>query len=95
MENGWCAMSTSLPPDGTDRVMWELERVWTHRTEDRTIHHIKADDKRHAENRLSRLERRGETDDLGNEINSQGGEPLHTHVYRAPQTETDHMSDSQ
>lgn len=67
----------------SDLKMWELERVWTHRDTDRTIHHIEARDRQHAEKRLERLEREGETDDRGNEIESEPGNPLHVHVNRA------------
>ena len=65
---------------GTEQQMWEIERVYTHQSEDRTYHHIRADDKRHAENRLERLEREGATDDRDNEIESLSGNPLHIHV---------------
>jgi len=66
----------------TDTVLWELERVWTHRDSDRTRHHVEASDEQAAERRLERLEQAGETDDLGNEIESQAGNPLHVHVTR-------------
>ena len=68
----------------TEQQLWEIERVYTHRSEDRTYHHVRADDKRHAEQRLERLEREGETDDRGNEIESLAGNPIHVHVFRAP-----------
>jgi hypothetical protein len=74
---------TDNSTDGTEGQMWEVERVYTHRSEDRTYHHVRADNKRHAENRLERLEQQGETDDRGNEIESQAGNPIHVHVNRA------------
>lgn len=76
-----------MPTDGTELEMWEVERVWTHRDSDRTTHYIEAEDERRAERRLERLEREGETDDLGNEIKSQAGNPLHVHVMRSFETE--------
>lgn len=69
--------------------MWELERVYTHRSEDRTTHHVEARDEQHAKQRLSQLEERGETDDRGNEIESQPGNPLHVHVHRTWDTESE------
>lgn len=67
-----------------DQPMWEIERVYTHRSEDRTKHHVRADDEREAESILEYLERQGKTDDRGNEIESLAGNPIHVHVYRAP-----------
>lgn len=64
-------------------ILWEIERVWTHR--DRTIHHVEARNKRAAERRLEVLEQQDETDDVGNEIESMPGNPLHIHVYEAPE----------
>jgi len=60
--------------------MWEIERVYTHRSEDRTNHHVAAYSKAEAEHILETLERNGETDSLGDKIESMAGKPLHVHV---------------
>lgn len=67
----------------TEKPMWKIERVYSHRSEDRTEHHIRANNRRNAERRLNRLEREGETDDRDNEIESLAGNPIHVHVNKA------------